>query len=157
VGVIATVPPEPAAIERVVRAHCGQRGVDTVIDPNGGRSFRESYALLAPLGRLVMFGASTIAPGERRSLLAIARGLLAMPRFGAIELMNDNRVVAGVNLGHLWGEQTKIRRLLDAIVGHVGTGDFTPVVDRVFTFEEAAQAHAYLQARQNFGKVLLRP
>ena len=156
-GVVATVEPDRAAIERAVRAHGGERGVDVVLDPNGGASFRDCYGWLAPLGRLVMFGASTIAPGERRSLLAIARGLLTMPRFGAIELMNDNRVVAGVNLGHLWGEQAKIRRMLDAIVGHVATGELTPVVDRVFSFEDAAEAHAYIQARRNFGKVLLRP
>lgn len=156
-GVVATVEPDRAAIERAVRAHGGERGVDVVLDPNGGASFRDGYGWLAPLGRLVMFGASTIAPGERRSLIAIARGLLTMPRFGAIELMNDNRVVAGVNLGHLWGEPAKIRRMLDDIVGHVASGDFSPVVDRVFSFEEAGEAHAYIQARRNFGKVLLRP
>jgi NADPH:quinone reductase-like Zn-dependent oxidoreductase len=50
-----------------IRQIVGRRGVDVVLDPVGGRSFRLSYQLLAPLGRLVIYGVSAIAPGERRS------------------------------------------------------------------------------------------
>jgi putative oxidoreductase len=32
-----------------------------------------------------------------------------------------------------------------------------PIVDKTFPFEQAAEAHAYLQAHKNFGKVLLTP
>jgi synaptic vesicle membrane protein VAT-1 len=43
------------------------RGVDVILDPIGGRSFTESYRMLAPLGRLVIFGLSAAAPGEQRN------------------------------------------------------------------------------------------
>ena len=32
-----------------------------------------------------------------------------------------------------------------------------PVVDQIFPFERAAEAHHYIQDRKNFGKVLLVP
>ena len=43
---------------------------DLVMDAIGGRSFRRSYDLLRPGGRLVAFGASSVAPGERRNVVA---------------------------------------------------------------------------------------
>lgn len=131
------------------------RGVDLVLDAVGGDSFRASYACLAPLGRLFMFGISSFAPGQRRSIWAALRGLWAMPRFKPIPLMNENRGVMGVNLGHLWDEGPRMLSMLARIVGHVEEGALAPVVDRTFPFERAGEAHAYLQERRNFGKVLL--
>ncbi|HJZ89154.1 MAG TPA: medium chain dehydrogenase/reductase family protein [Polyangia bacterium] len=142
-----------AAVARIT----GGAGVDIVIDAVGGKSFRKSYRALAPLGRLYLFGVSSFAPGERRSLIAAARGLLAMPTFRPIPLMNDNRGVHGVNVGHLWREQAKLRAMLTEIVRLCGEHTFDPIAERSFPFEHAGEAHAYIQARKNFGKVVLTP
>jgi NADPH:quinone reductase-like Zn-dependent oxidoreductase len=104
-----------------------------------------------------MFGISSFAPGRTRSLIAAAKGVLSMPRFGAIRLMNDNRGVFGVNLGHLWQEVAALRRALGEIMAHCEAERFVPTVDRTFAFDEAAKAHEYLQSRASFGKVLLHP
>src|SRR5262245_38163007 len=91
-----------------VRRLTGGRGVDVVLDPIGGGSFADSYRLLAPLGRLVMYGVSTIAPGERRSMWRALTTLVRMPTFKPLSLMNRNRGVFGLNLGHLWDERRKL-------------------------------------------------
>jgi NADPH:quinone reductase-like Zn-dependent oxidoreductase len=140
-----------------VRRITGGRGVDLALDAVGGDSFRRSYECLAPLGRLYMFGVSSFAPGQRRSLIAALRGLWALPRWRSIPLMNENRGVMGVNLGHLWSEGERVRAMLSEIVARVADGSLEPVVDRTFSFAEAGQAHAYLQDRRNFGKVVLVP
>ncbi|HWK10622.1 MAG TPA: zinc-binding dehydrogenase, partial [Vicinamibacterales bacterium] len=80
------------------------RGVDVVLDPIGGRSFGESYRMLAPMGRLVMGGVSSVA-GERRSVLKLLRAWWTMPSFGPLSLINRNRGVFGLNVGHLWDER----------------------------------------------------
>lgn len=143
--------------EARVRELTGGRGVDIVLDALGGAALRRSYRCLAPLGRLFTFGASSLAPATKRRLIPAIRGLLAMPRFGAVELMNDNRGVLGVNMGHLWGEGPRLRAMLGEIVDHIAAGTFAPVVDRAFEFSEAAAAHAYIQGHKNFGKVVLVP
>ncbi|RMH43700.1 MAG: alcohol dehydrogenase [Deltaproteobacteria bacterium] len=135
----------------------GGAGVHLVIDAVGGDSFRRSYASLAPLGRLFLFGVSSFAPGQRRSLVAALRGLWSMPKFRPIRLMNENRGVFGVNLGHLWDQADRLRAMLVDIVGLVRDGVLAPVVDRTFPFDRAADAHRYIQERRNFGKVLLVP
>jgi NADPH:quinone reductase-like Zn-dependent oxidoreductase len=128
-----------------------------VLDPVGGRSFRQSFQMLAPMGRLCMFGAFSTAPSLRRSPLALAKGLLAMPWFHPIPLINQNKVVIGVNLGHLWMQMDKLRSDFQEILNLCVTGTFDPVVDRTFPFEEAPASHRYIQERRNLGKVLLSP
>ncbi len=143
-------------VEAVKRFTDG-RGVDIALDGIGGASFRRSYDCLAPLGRLFLYGIQSFAPGKRRSLLAAVRGLLTLPAFRPIPLMNRNRGVLGVNVGHLWSEATLLRGMLDQIVALAAAGTLAPVVDRTFVLAEAANAHAYIQDRKNFGKVLLVP
>jgi NADPH:quinone reductase-like Zn-dependent oxidoreductase len=132
-------------------------GVDVALDAVGGRSFMKSYRCLGPLGRLFLFGVSSFAPGTRRSIPSALKGLASMPRFKPIALMNDNRGVFGINVGHLWDRGALLARMLGDILRLAGEGVFDPVVDRTFPFDRAGEAHAYLQSRQSFGKVLLVP
>jgi len=133
------------------------RGVDIVLDAVGGKSYQKSYRCLAPLGKLMMFGASTLSSGKDRKILKVIQGLLQMPSFKPIPLMNQNRGVLGFNLGHLWKEEALLKRSLLEILHLVASGVFRPLVDKVFPMEHAADAHAYIHAHQNFGKVLLKP
>jgi NADPH:quinone reductase-like Zn-dependent oxidoreductase len=142
-----------AEVDRITRGE----GVDIALDAVGGHSFRKSYRSLAPLGRLFMFGAASTVPGERRSILRALRVLASMPRFRSIPLMNENRGVFGINLGHLWGEIGIIRPMLGEILELARTGVLTPVVDGTHAFDRAADAHVRLQSRESFGKVLLVP
>jgi NADPH:quinone reductase-like Zn-dependent oxidoreductase len=133
------------------------RGVDIVIDAVGGKSFRKSYRSLAPMGRLFCFGASSAARGTRLNPLALLRTLVGMPFFHPLPLMDSNRGVFGTNMGHLWEEMGRLQCDMDQILACVREGHFRPVVDRMFSFDEAPSAHRYMQERRNFGKVLLRP
>jgi synaptic vesicle membrane protein VAT-1 len=104
-----------------------------------------------------MYGFANMAAGERRNLLHIARQALSMPRFSPLALMNDNRAVAGVNVGHLWSEAQLLREEIDALLDAYRQGAIRPVVDSTFPFAKAADAHRRMQGRQNVGKILLVP
>jgi NADPH:quinone reductase-like Zn-dependent oxidoreductase len=131
------------------------RGADVILDPIGGRSFAVSYRVLAPLGRLVLYGVSSIAPGERRSLWRVARTLFALPTFRPLSLMNHNRAVLGLNLGHLWGETRQLHEAMDLLLQELAAGRLRPVIAKTFPLERAADAHRYVQSRSNIGKVVL--
>jgi len=135
----------------------GGKGVDLALDAVGGESFKKSYRCLGPMGRLFAFGASSFAPGRTRSIVAALRGLWALPKFKPLDLMDKNRGVHGVNVGHLWDQADKLRSMLDEILGLTNEGILDPVVDKSFPFARASEAHEHLQARGNFGKVLLVP
>ena len=93
-----------------MRRLTGGRGVDVVLDAIGGRSFATSYRLLAPLGRLVVYGVSAIAPGSGAAGGMRSRTVVSMPRFKPLSLMNRNRGVFGINLAHLWKESSSSGR-----------------------------------------------
>jgi NADPH:quinone reductase-like Zn-dependent oxidoreductase len=143
--------------EAEVRQLTGGRGVDLVLDALGGADWKKGYRLLRPGGMLVTYGFANLATGPRRSLLVAARQLLSVPRFSPIALMDDNRGVAGVNMGHLWGEPEMVLGELEALLALFREGRIRPRVDSTFRFEEAALAHDRLQGRGSVGKVLLVP
>jgi NADPH:quinone reductase-like Zn-dependent oxidoreductase len=139
--------------ETEVRRLTAGRGVDIVLDATG--AFRKSYRVLAPLGRLVCFGVSRAARGLAPGRLAALLPLLSLPWFHPIRLMNDNKAVIGVNLGHLWDRIDLLRNEMLALLADCEAGRLQPVVGKTFPLTEAAQAHRYIQERQNVGKVVL--
>lgn len=130
-------------------------GVHLVMNPLGGRDWSRSYDLLRPAGRMVLYGWSNLVSGTGRNYLHVLKELTAFRRFSALELMNDNRGVLGVNLGRLWEEETLLRETAEALIALFGRGTISPKVDRVFPLSEGAEAHRYLQSRKSVGKVLL--
>jgi NADPH:quinone reductase-like Zn-dependent oxidoreductase len=139
--------------ETEVRRLTGGRGVDIVLDATG--AFGKSYRSLAPLGRLVCFGFSRAAKGMAPKRLAALFDLARIPWFHPIRLMNDNKAVIGVNLGHLWDRMELLRREMQGLLADYEAGRIRPVVGKTFPLVEAAAAHRYIQERQNVGKVVL--
>ena len=131
------------------------RGVDVILDPIGGRSFTSSYRLLAPLGRLVIFGLSAAAPNERRSWWHVLRAWSSTPRFDPLSMINRNRGVFGLHLGRLWEERPQLSPLIDLLVSELSAERLTPVVARTFALDHVADAHRFIQSRSNIGKVVL--
>jgi NADPH:quinone reductase-like Zn-dependent oxidoreductase len=133
------------------------RGVDLVLDALGGNDWKKSYALLRPAGLLVTCGFTNMAPGPRRSLVHVVQEFLSIPRFSPLKLMEDNRGVAGINMGHLWGEPEMVLGEIEALLALFREGRIRPRIDSTFPFQEAARAHQRLHDRGNVGKVLLVP
>jgi synaptic vesicle membrane protein VAT-1 len=133
------------------------RGVDLVVDPIGGAHWKKSYAALRHTGRLGMFGVSTASANGLKGKLKLIKAALQMPRFHPLGLLNKNRGVFGLNLGHLWHEPEKVAGWMKVILEGVGEGWIKPVVDKAFPFEQVGAAHSYMEERKNTGKVVLVP
>ena len=143
--------------EDEVRVLTGGKGVDVVLDPLGGNDWRKGYRLLRPAGRLVMYGFANLAQGEKRSYLNVAVQMAQMPLFTPVGLMNANKAVAGVNIGHLWNEMEMLNEEVQALLDLYRKGAVKPRIDQVFKFEQVAEAHRRIQSRKNVGKVVLVP
>ena len=126
--------------ERVLDITDGH-GVDVILDLVGGPYLSGNQRVVAVRGRHIVVG----VPGGTE---------------------------AGLNLRTLMGRRASIRgtvlrarplqekvELAGAFSEHVlpgfSSGELDPVVDKVFGAEEAAEAHAHVEANRNFGKVLL--
>ncbi len=134
------------------------RGVDVVLDAQGGRSFRKSYRCLAPLGRLFCFGFAAANANSRLSAIKTLPGtLVKTPIFHPLALMNSNKGVFGINLGHLWDDSKQINEGLTELALMWSKGTIDPIIDSTYTFDEVGRAHQQLQLGKNFGKVVLTP
>ena len=134
-----------------------KRGVELVIDPLGGSSWKKSYRALRTTGRMGVFGMSTASASGIRGKLRALKALAQTPKFHPLALMNRNRGVFGLNLGHMWGEGEKVAAWTQEIVRGIHEGWIQPYVDRAFPFDQVADAHRYIEARKNIGKVVLVP
>ena len=133
------------------------KGVELVIDPLGGGHWRKSYKALRTTGRLGMFGISTASATGFRGKLNMLKAVAQTPFFHPFGLLNRNRGVFGLNLGHMWHEGEKVAGWMRILLDGVRDGWVQPRVDKTFTFEQAGDAHAYMEARKNIGKVILVP
>ena len=130
-------------------------GVELVIDPIGGKNWKKSYKALRSTGRLGMFGVSTVSESKMGRLFQFSKLLVQMPWYNPLGLMNANKGVFGVNLGHMWDERDKISGWMKNILKGIEEGWIRPHVHRTFPFEQVGEAHAYIEARKNIGKVVL--
>lgn len=146
-----------ADFDEQVRALTGGRGVDVALDPLGGKNWKKNYRLLAPLGRLLVYGFSAATGPGKRSLLKAAWQLAHTPIFIPLSLMEANKAVMGLNMGRLFDQPALISRGLDTLSKLAAEGGLAPLVDSTFPFSRAADAHLRLESRKNLGKVVLVP
>jgi NADPH:quinone reductase-like Zn-dependent oxidoreductase len=140
----------------IMRLTEGQ-GVDVVLDPLGGQDWKKGYELLRPTGMLVAYGFANMSGGEKRNLFRVAYNFLSVPKFSPMSLMDRNRAVAGVNVGHLWREVQMLTDELRTLLDLYRAGMIRPTVDSTFKFDDVRAAHRRMHERKNVGKVVLVP
>ncbi len=140
-----------------VRALIGERGLELVVDPLGGADWKKGMSLLRASGLLIAFGWANMSVGNKRSLTRVASEFVKQPVVTAPGLMDQNRGIAGVNMGHMWHEVDMIREQGTSLMRLYEEGAIKPHVDAVYSFDQAAEAHAYLEGGKNVGKVVLVP
>jgi NADPH:quinone reductase-like Zn-dependent oxidoreductase len=141
-----------------VRRVVGERQpLDVVLDAIGGSSFRQSFSLLRPGGRLVCFGASDVQAGERRSPLRALRVMAQMPRFRPLKLMSESKSVIGLNMLALWDAKRSLAEYVRPLAEWIAAGRIRPVVADSFPLARGPEAHRFMHERKNVGKVVLEP
>ena len=129
-------------VGREVRRLTEGRGVNLVVDPVGGSTLEASIAALAYRGRISWVGQA----GREDTPPAIW------------PIMQKNGSITGVFLGaELTVNPQRVRPLIARLIERVASGELRVVTDRIFPLAEAAEAHRYIESRQAFGRVLLRP
>ncbi|HUS82582.1 MAG TPA: zinc-binding dehydrogenase [Dehalococcoidia bacterium] len=117
-------------------------GVDVAVDTVGGKVLEGTLKALAYRGRAILVGRAGRSD-EKPELGFLSQG---------------NRSLAGFSLGLEMAKNTE--RVRDMIARHledVARGSLRVVIDRTYPLSEAAAAHAYIESRKAFGRVLLVP
>ena len=118
------------------------RGADVIVDSVGGSNLQRSLVCLAYRGRCVTFGD---AGRETPSTLDIST------------MRASNQTLVGYFLGAELFLATRAHAMIARHLDDIAAGRLQVVVDRRFPLEQAGEAHAYIESRQAFGRVLLVP
>ena len=131
-------------------------GIELAFDAVGGDYFKRSQRCLGPGGRLVVYGFSAaVGPDGKRSLWRIAKALLQTRLYHPLPMIDQNLAVIGVHLGRMQGREALMKKEMNEILRMHQAGEIRPVIAKSFPLEAAADAHRFIHARQNIGKVLL--
>jgi NADPH2:quinone reductase len=118
------------------------RGADVILDSVGGQNLVDSIGALAYRGTLVSVGVAGRSGSDVEARL----------------LWGQNNALRGVFLGGaLLAEYPRVHAMISDLFEQVARGDVQIVIDRTFPLPEAAAAHAYIESRQAFGRVILTP
>ncbi len=140
-GADACVDSRAEDLGAAIREANGGGRVDAVLHMSGGDSFDAEMGVLAPLGRMVVFG---IASREQREVSTAA-------------LLRGSKSVIGFWLVHLLARRELAAPMIGELLSAVASGDLDVTIGGVYPLSEAARAHEDLIARRTTGKLLLDP
>lgn len=112
----------------------GGKGADIIVETGGIATLSQSISAAAVNSYIIIIGALGGAAGE------------GLPNYGAI--IGKNITLKGI----AEGSRAMLARLLRAVEAN----DITPVIDKVFSFDQAPEAYAYLKSGAHVGKVLIK-
>jgi NADPH:quinone reductase len=133
---------KPDFYDAVMQA-TGKRGVELVVNNVGGSVFAECLRSLAYQGRLATVG----------YLDRVMKAELDIDALHAKRLK-----LFGVSNKHRNAEQraVTVRGFIADFLPHFAAGRIRPLVDRVYRFDELAQAKAFVESDAQLGKVVVR-
>jgi NADPH2:quinone reductase len=116
--------------------------IDLVLEMTGGRVFDQSLGVLAPFGRLVVYGTASTTPTTP---------------IQAESLMDSSRTISGFWIRSLLAP--KYRPAFDAalfgLFRMVAKGELTPLIGGRYPLADACRAHEELRARRTVGVQIL--
>jgi NADPH2:quinone reductase len=140
-GADAVVDSRAEDLGGAIREANGGERVDAVLHMSGGAAFDAEMKVLAPLGRMVVFG---IASREQREVSTAA-------------LLRGSKTVVGFWLIHLLARPDLAIPMIGELLAAVAAGELEATIGGVYPLSEAHRAHEDLISRRSSGKLLLDP
>lgn len=142
-------------MERILQIR-GEKKLDVVFNPIGGKFFKQDRKLLGSGGRLIGYGASDRL-NRKKNWLSTARLLFDFGFIHPIGLLTSSISVGGVNMLRLADQKPEIlNRCLLQVVKLAANNEIKPVVGGLFPAEKIAEAHEMLENRSSVGKIVMK-
>ncbi|MET2825662.1 zinc-dependent alcohol dehydrogenase family protein [Mesorhizobium shangrilense] len=126
-------------LETKLKAIAGPHGVRVVLDAIGGPIFEPLTAAMSPGGILLEYGGLSPEPTPFPLFAVLAKTL----------------TLRGYLVHEITGDPQRLENARTFILDGLQSGALRPTIDRIFLFEEIVEAHRYLEANQQFGKIVV--
>ena len=130
------------------------RELNLIMESIGGKVQKIGFDLLAPTGKMVIYGLSDYSsPTFRPNYFKLAYKYLTRPKVDGLTLVENNKSVMGFNLIWLYDRVEMLKDFLNKI-NALNLGK--PYIGHVFNFEELIEAVKLFQSGKTKGKVVIR-
>ncbi|MGI4747612.1 MAG: zinc-dependent alcohol dehydrogenase family protein [Janthinobacterium lividum] len=122
-----------------VHAITGGKGARVVFDPVGGPTLSKLVAAMSFQGILYLYG-------------ALSTDATPLP---VLDMIGKMLTIKGHNIWETSGDPVRQKEAVAFILKGFESGRLKPVIDRVFPFDQIVEAHRYLEANGQFGKIVV--
>ncbi len=132
------------------------KGVDIVLESVGGKVFKNSLKCLSPMGRLILVGISSVNFNKFNPLTWWPTYKL-IPKVNLLSMLGKSQGILAFHMGRLMDEDYfEVREIYLELVNFVQEHNIFPLIGKVFSLDEIAEAHKFIESRKSFGKILLQ-
>lgn len=134
------------------------KGFQAVFDANGVSTLGQSYAHLAPMGKLCIYGFASMLPHDGRlNWVKMAWDWLRTPRFNPLDMTQSNKSVLAANLSFLSEHAALLRSGMLELIGLFESGALVAPPVTEYPLADAAKAQADIESGRTVGKLVLIP
>lgn len=132
-------------------------GFDIIFDANGVETLGQSYKHLAPAGKLVCYGFHTMFKkgSAKVSWGKLIFDFLRTPRFGPLDMTNQNKSLVTFNLSFLFPRKDLLQEGMREILKWIEEEKIVPPPITIFKISEMAKAHELIETGQSIGKIVI--
>jgi NADPH:quinone reductase-like Zn-dependent oxidoreductase len=138
-GAAAIVATEEQDVVSEIRRLTDGKGADLVFDPVGGPTFAKLVEATASGGLLILYG-------------ALGRDQTAVPPF---HIFARNLTIRGVSLPACASDDAQLGALKRFVTEGLADGSLSPIIARTFPFDEIVEAHRFMEAGNQVGKIVV--
>lgn len=135
--------------------HTRERKVDVALEMVGGDVFRGVVDALGPFGRVVVVGYADLDYTVWNPL-SWWRAWRGIPRMSLDRMLRRSNGILSSHLGYLLADPALMTRTWEDLTAFVAAHGLRPQVGHVLPFEAVADAHALMESRESYGKIVLR-
>lgn len=154
-GASATLNYRRAGWKERLPGNDGGAGIDVALEMVGGDVFHAVKHALAPFGRVVVVGYADLDYAWWRPL-SLWKAWRGMPKMTLDHMLKRSNGILSTHLGYLLGDAPRLTAIWQDLNGFVARHGLRPQVGHVLPFHEVARAHALMESRESYGKIVLR-
>jgi NADPH:quinone reductase-like Zn-dependent oxidoreductase len=138
-GAAATVATEEQDVVSEIKRLTDGKGANLVFDPVSGPTFAKLVEATASGGLLILYG-------------ALSRDQTAVPPF---HIFARNLTIRGVSLAAYASDDAQLGALKRFVTEGLADGSLSPVIARIFPFDEIVEAHRFMESGNQVGKIVV--
>ena len=131
-----------------------ERDLNLVMDSIGGKIFKDSYVVMAPQGRIIVYGSARYTTyGSKANIFKLLYHYIRRPKVDPQSMTNYNKSVMGFNLIYLYEKANLMKHLLKEI-DQLNLS--SPEIGEIFNYSDLHNAIYSFQSGKTKGKIVLK-